>query len=261
MSKLTFTKDFLFHRLTSKNRHGLHSPFVYKLVDEVIYDREHKPAYDKIEKERDHLLVDDTYITVTDLGAGSRVNKNNRKKISDITINALKSPKLAQLLYRLTAFVKPKTIVELGTCLGITTLYLHEAAPNAKVYTLEGCPETANVAKKVFSHAGLTDLKPIVGNFDDTLGDVLGKHEKLDLVYIDGNHQRVATLNYFEQCLPKVHEDTMLIFDDIYWSEGMKQAWAQIKANPRVTVTVDLFWIGLVFFKTGRVKEDFKIRF
>ncbi|MBD1364860.1 class I SAM-dependent methyltransferase [Mucilaginibacter sp. ZT4R22] len=261
MSNLTFTKDFLFHRLTSKNRHGLHSPFVYKLVDEVIYDRKHKPAYDKIEKERDNLLIDDRVITVTDLGAGSRVNKSNQKKISDITINALKPPKLAQLLYRLAAFAKPRNIVELGTCLGITTLYLHEAAPDAKVYTLEGCPETAKVATEVFNSAGLQDVNLVTGNFDDTLAGVLGKHEKLDFVYIDGNHQRVATLNYFEQCLPKVHEGTMLIFDDIYWSEGMKQAWAQIKANPQVTVTVDLFWIGLVFFKTGRVKEDFKIRF
>jgi predicted O-methyltransferase YrrM len=261
MLNLTFAKDFLFHRFRSKNRHGLHSPFVYKLVDEVIYDYKHKPAYDKIERERDNLLIDDRVITVTDLGAGSRVNKNREKKISDITINALKSPKLAQLLYRLAAFAKPKSIVELGTCLGITTLYLHEAAPNAKVYTLEGCPETAKVAQSVFNSAGLRNIKLVTGNFDDTLASVLGKHDKLDFVYIDGNHQRVATLNYFEQCLPKVHEDTMLIFDDIYWSEGMKQAWAQIKANPQVTVTVDLFWIGLVFFKSGRVKEDFKIRF
>lgn len=261
MLNLTFAKDFLFHRFRSKNRHGLHSPFVYKLVDEVIYDYKHKPAYDKIEKERDNLLIDDRIITVTDLGAGSRVNKNRQKKISDITINALKSPKLAQLLYRLAAFTKPKSIVELGTCLGITTLYLHEAAPNAKVHTLEGCPETAKVAQSVFNNAGLRNIKLVTGNFDDTLAGVLGKHDKLDFVYIDGNHQRVATLNYFEQCLPKVHEDTMLIFDDIYWSEGMKQAWAQIKANPQVTVTVDLFWIGLVFFKSGRVKEDFIIRF
>lgn len=261
MSKLTFTKDFLFHRFTSKNRHGLHSPFVYKLVDEVIYDYKPKAAYERVERERDNLLVDDRIITVTDLGAGSQLNKNREKKISDITINALKSPKLAQLLYRLTAFAKPKSIVELGTCLGITTLYLHEAAPAAKIYTLEGCPQTALTAKEVFDSAGVRGINLVTGNFDDTLSEVLAKHDKLDVVYIDGNHQRVATLNYFEQCLPKVHEDTMLIFDDIYWSEGMKQAWAQIKANPQVTVTVDLFWIGLVFFKGGRVKEDFKIRF
>ncbi|MBD1392823.1 O-methyltransferase [Mucilaginibacter glaciei] len=261
MSKLTFTKDFLFHRFTSKNRHGLHSPFIYRLVDEVIYDNKHSDIYDKVEAQRDHLLIDDRFISVTDLGAGSHVNNNRQKKISDITINALKPPKLAKLLYRLAKFANPKSIVELGTCLGITTVYLQHAAPNAKVYTLEGCPQIAGVATDVFKRSGLTNIDLVVGNFDDTLGGVLDKHQKLDFVYIDGNHQRDATLKYFEWCLPKVHEDTMLIFDDIYWSDGMKEAWEQIKSHPQVIATVDLFWIGLVFFKPGQAKEDFKIKF
>ncbi|MDB5061178.1 MAG: SAM-dependent methyltransferase [Mucilaginibacter sp.] len=260
MINVTFAKDFLLHRFKSKNRHGLHSPFIYRLVDEVIYDNRHKEVYDIVEAQRNHLLTDDRMITVTDLGAGSHVNNNKQKRISDITTNALKPPKLAKLLYRLVAFIKPTNIIELGTCLGITTVYLQHAAPNAKVYTLEGCPETAGIAKEVFKKAGLNDIEVITGNFDDTLGGVLDSQEKLDFVYIDGNHQRDATLRYFEWCLPKVHEDTMLIFDDIYWSKGMKQAWEQIKAHPQVTATVDLFWIGLVFFKPGQAKEDFKIR-
>lgn len=261
MFNITFAKDFLLHRLTSKNRHGLHSPFIYKLVDEVIYDKTEKPAYHKIEQERDKLLINDNFITVTDLGAGSHVNNNKQKKISDITLNALKPPSLAKLLYRLTASVKPDNIVELGTCLGITTLYLNAAAPNAKIYTLEGCPQTAGVAKSVFEEAGVKQINVITGNFDDTLPGVLDNHEKLDFVYIDGNHQYEATVRYFNWCLPKVHEGSMLIFDDIYWSPGMKKAWAEIKAHPSVTATVDLFWIGLVFFKPGQAKEHFKIRF
>ena len=260
MLNLTLAKDFLFHRFTSKNRHGLHSPFVYRLVDEVIYDKSDKPAYATVEAERDKLLVDDRTITVTDLGAGSHVNNNRQKKVSQITVNALKPPKLAKLLYRLAAFAKPNNIIELGTCLGITTLYLQNAAPAAKVYTLEGCPATAGVAGEVFNRAGSAGIEQVVGNFDDTLSGVINELDQLDFVYIDGNHQRDATLRYFEWCLPKVHENTMLIFDDIYWSDGMKQAWEQIKARPQVTVTVDLFWIGLVFFKAGQVKEHFKIR-
>jgi predicted O-methyltransferase YrrM len=132
--------------------------------------------------------------------------------------------------------------------------------PDAKVYTLEGCPQTAGVAKDVFGKAGVKDINVITGNFDDTLPDVIDGLDQLDFVYIDGNHQRDATLKYFEWCLPKVHEGTMLIFDDIYWSEGMKQAWAQIKAHPDVTATVDLYWIGLVFFKPGQAKENFMIK-
>ncbi|MGF7042752.1 O-methyltransferase [Mucilaginibacter lappiensis] len=261
MLNFRFVKDYLLHRLKAKNRHGLHSPFVYKLVDSVIYDYTDSKVYQEIENIRKKLLVDNRVITITDLGAGSHLNNKRQKQVKRIAANALKQPKLAQLLYRLAAHFKPRNIIELGTCLGITTLYLQKAAPDAHVYTMEGCPQTAGVAKETFKQAGLDAVELITGNFDDNLPGVINNLDQLDFIFVDGNHQKDATLKYFEWCLPKVHEDTLLIFDDIYWSEGMKEAWAQIKAHPQVTVTVDLFWIGLVFFKSGRVKEDFLIRY
>ncbi|MGZ3822887.1 MAG: O-methyltransferase [Mucilaginibacter sp.] len=260
MLNFRFAKDYLLHRLRGKNRHGLHSPFVYRLVDEIIYDFEYKDIYKEIESIRTQLLSDNQVITVTDLGAGSLVNNNRKKKISDIARNALKPPKLAQLIYRLVNDQKPENIIELGTCLGTTSLYLRNAASDAELYTLEGCPETAGIAAEVFKKAGVGNIKQVTGNFDDTLPGVIKGLDQLDFVFVDGNHQKQATLKYFEWCLPKVHENTLLIFDDIYWSEGMKEAWEIIKAHPKVTVTIDLFWIGLVYFKKGQVKEDFLIR-
>jgi len=260
MLNFRFAKDYLLHRFKAKTRHGVHSPFVYRLIDKVIYDFEPKKVYADIEALRKQLLNDKRSIQVTDLGAGSKVNNDQTKKISDIARNALKPRRLAQLLYRLAADLKPLNIIELGTCLGITTVYLQNASPKAKVYSLEGSPETAAVALETFQKAGLTNIAEITGNFDDTLPGVIKELDQLDFVFVDGNHQRDATLKYFEWCLPKVHEDTMLIFDDIYWSEGMKEAWSVIKAHPRVTVTVDLFWIGLVFFKKGQAKEDFLVK-
>lgn len=260
MFNIRFALDYLRYRLKAKTRHGLHSPFVYRLVDNVIYDFHAKKVYPEVEGIRQGLLNDDRLITITDLGAGSHVNNDRRKRIGDIAKNALKPPKLAQLLYRLVADQQPENIIELGTCLGTTSIYLQKAAPNAKVYTLEGCPETANIAKESFAKAGLNDIELITGNFDNTLPGVIDRLDKLDFVFVDGNHQKDATLKYFEWCLPKVHDETLLIFDDIYWSEGMKEAWAEIKAHPQVTVTVDLFWIGLVYFRKGQVKEDFLIK-
>jgi predicted O-methyltransferase YrrM len=261
MFNLRFSIDYLLHRFKAKNRHGLHSPFVYRLVDRVIYDYDAKKVYEEVENLRKQLFIDTRIITITDLGAGSRVNNNRQKKISDIAYNALKPTKMAQLLYRLVADLRPLNIIELGTCLGITTVYLQKAAPDAKVYTLEGCPETAGIAKETFKKAGINNVELVTGNFDDTLPPVINKLDKLDFVFVDGNHQKEATLKYFEWCLPKVHENTMLIFDDIYWSEGMKEAWTQIKVHSKVTVTIDLFWIGLVFFRQGQAKEDFLIKF
>lgn len=256
-----FAIDYIKHRLTAKSRHGTHSPFVYKLTDEVIYDFSAKKVYDDIEKQRKKLLVDDRLITVTDLGAGSHLNKNRTKKVKEIAKNALKAPHLAKLIYRLVAFQQPKNIIELGTCLGITTAYLAKAQPTADVLTIEGCPETAKIAHQNFIELDLANVELQVGNFNDLLPKAINEAEQLDFVYIDGNHTKEATLNYFNWCLPKLHQGSLLIFDDIYWSEGMKEAWTEIKNHPEVTVTVDLFWIGLVYFKKDQAKEHFKIKF
>jgi predicted O-methyltransferase YrrM len=256
-----FVIDFLKHRFTAKSRHGTHSPFVYKLLDKVIYDFNFKNDYNSIEEQRKKLYNDDAVIEVTDLGAGSHLNKNRRKKVKEIAKNALKTPRLAQLIYRLAQDNKPSNILELGTCLGLTTAYLSKACPDAKVLTIEGCPQTANVAAQNFKALGLHNIDLQVGNFDELLPTVVAGQQQLDFVYIDGNHRKDATLNYLKWCLPKVHENSLLIFDDIYWSKGMKEAWEEIKAHPQVTVTIDLFWIGLVYFKKGQAKEHFKIKY
>ncbi|KQS41500.1 O-methyltransferase [Pedobacter sp. Leaf194] len=258
---IQFITDYLKHRLTAKTRHGTHSPFVYKLADEVIYDFSDKFEYKNIEAQRKKLFNDDSVITVTDLGAGSQLNKNRTKKVSQIAKNALKSPRLAKLIYRLAQNTKPRTAIELGTCLGITTAYLSKASPEAHIITIEGCPETANVARKNFKDLDSDNIELHVGNFDEILPDIISRQPTLDFVYIDGNHRKDATLNYFKWCLPKVTENSLLIFDDIYWSQGMKEAWKQIKSHPDVTVTIDLFWIGLVYFKKGQAKEHFKLKF
>ena len=194
MFNLRFAIDYLLHRFKAKNRHGIHSPFVYRLVDKVIYDFEAKKVYTEVENLRKQLLIDNRIITITDLGAGSHVNNNRQKKISGIAHNALKQPRLAQLLYRLVANLKPHNIIELGTCLGLTTLYLQKAAPDAKVYTLEGCPETAGIAKETFKKGNINNVDLITGNFDDTLPGVIDDLDKIDFVFVDGNHQKEATL-------------------------------------------------------------------
>lgn len=258
---LQFASDYLKHRFTANTRHGTHSPFVYKLLEEVIYDFSSKKEYNTVESQRKKLLNDHRLITITDLGAGSNVNNNKQKKVSELAKNALKSPRLAQLIYRLAHQHQATTIIELGTCLGVTTAYLSVAKPVAQIVSIEGCPETAKVAQENFEALQLSNVALQVGNFDDLLPIQLKKMELLDFMYIDGNHTKTATLNYFHHCLTKVHEGSLIIFDDIYWSTGMKEAWAEIKAHPQVTVTIDLFWIGLVYFRKGQAKEDFKIKF
>lgn len=261
MSKFVQAKGYIQYLINAKNRHGVHSPFIYQLLDEVIYNKTPHPEFEAIETLRVDLLKDNRSITITDLGAGSTVNTSKTRRIGDIAKNSAKPPKLAQLIYRLAKWLQAENILELGTSLGVSTAYLSQASSNSTVYTIEGCPETAKVAKENFDKLGLNNIQLLTGNFDERLPELLHEVEQFDLVFVDGNHRKEPTLNYFNQCLEKSNENTVFIFDDIHWSQGMEEAWETIKKDERVTITLDLFFIGIVFLKKEQVKEDFIIRF
>lgn len=254
-------KSYIRHRLKAKTRHGVHSPFVYNLVDKVIYDLKPRREYEQLESLRQALLSDPRKITITDLGAGSHVNNNKQKQVKELAKNALKPKRLAQLIYRIANDRQPANIIELGTCLGLTTAYLAKSSAEAQVTSIEGCPQTAALARENLDKLQIANVKLLTGNFDEVMPALIYQTESLDFVFVDGNHRKEATLNYFNWCLPKVNENTVLIFDDIYWSKGMEEAWAEIKSHPKVSVTVDLFWIGLVYFKKGQEKEHFYIKY
>ena len=260
MANVRFFLDYLLHVLKANSRHGVHSPFVYRLVDTVIYDFSPKEYQIPLEELRVKLKTDSRNLMIEDLGAGSMLKRSHERKVSDLARNALKPKRVAALIARLAAEFRPSSIIELGTCLGSTSLYLAKASPASRLITVEGCRQTAGVARENFSRFRVPiDLR--VGNFDEVFPQILEELPEVDFLFIDGNHTREATLRYFEMALAKSHPETILIFDDIYWSEGMKEAWRTIKSHPKVRVTVDLFYIGLVFFKSGQEKEDFRIRF
>lgn len=261
MNKIRFAVRYLKYLLKAKTRHGTHSPFVYNLLEEVIYDTRHYYIFDEIEKLRQQLLRDERIINIKDFGAGSKVNPSLKRKVKDLAKNSAKAEKYGQLMFRLIGKFKPETLLELGTSLGISAIYQASAAPKSKVVTMEGCPETAAVAKENLQKLNIENTEIVVGSFDETLPAVLSNISKLDYAFFDGNHRKEPTLAYFKQCLEKVQNDSVFIFDDIHWSDGMEEAWEEIKAHPSVTVTVDLFFVGLVFFRKEQEKEDFVIRY
>lgn len=257
-------KKFSLYYLTGSNGngHGIHSPFVFDFIKHVLNDKKNYDSYDQIEKLRKQLLQDKRVIEVEDLGAGSLAVPNRQKKVSDITRSFVKSKKFAQLLFRIVRYYKPETIIELGTSLGITSAYLACAIKSAKVFTLEGSINTAAVAQHNFQKLGSQNIKLIRGNFDDILPRLLSQIEKVDLAFVDGNHRKVPTLQYFQQFLQRSTDQSIFIFDDIHWSAEMEEAWEEIKVHPSVTLTIDLFFIGLVFFKKDfKAKQHFVIRF
>lgn len=257
-------KSYLKFLWNSKNEHGVHSPFVFNLLTKCFYDKRSKPEYSILKNYRKSLLENKSFIEVTDFGAGSKVFKSNRRQISKIAKTAGISPRRAELLFRVTNYFQPKNVLEIGTSLGLATSALALGNPKAKIITLEGCPETANQCQLQFQKFNFNNVDSVITEFENYLQDIKlrlkTETENFDLIYFDGNHSKKATLAYFDLLLTTITNDSVWIFDDIHWSPEMEEAWEAIKNHPKVTVTIDTFQWGFVFFRYEQEKEHFVIR-
>lgn len=263
-SRWQLAQKYIRYYLTAMNGkgHGVHSPFVFEFITHVLNDNKHYPAYDKVEALRQELLAENAEIEVEDLGAGSTMSKTQSRSISSIAKHAAKPPKYAQLLYRLVNYYQPETILELGTSLGISTSYMALANPHAYVVTGEGSNAIAAEATRNFNDMNLPFVELVEGNFDDTLSEMLTSMPIVDMAFIDGNHRKEPTLRYFDQILSHTHNFSMIVLDDIHWSAEMEAAWEAIKSHPQVRMSIDLFFVGIVFFREEfKVKQHFTIRF
>ncbi|WP_291119793.1 class I SAM-dependent methyltransferase [Flavobacterium sp. UBA6135] len=261
-----FLKSYFKFLLNSKNEHGVHSPFVFDLVTNCFYDETNYYEYENIIDYKKSLIEDKTKINVTDFGAGSRIFKTNRREVSKIAKIAGISTYRAKLLFRLINYFQPSTFLELGTSLGIATYAASIALKNTKIISVEGCRETSqftsNKFLKCFNLEQLENIDFINSEFEIFLHD-FDKSSFSDtdwnMVYFDGNHSKVATLKYFDILIETTTNKTIWIFDDIHWSKDMEEAWEIIKRHPKVTVTIDTFQWGIVFFRKEQVKEHFII--
>jgi len=238
----------------------VHSPFVFHLLTKCFYDKKSKTEYAVLKEYRNSLLQNKNTIEVTDFGAGSRVFKSNVRPVDKIAKNAGISPKRAELLFRITNYFQPSNILEIGTSLGLATSALALGNPKAKITTLEGCTETAKQAQLQLQKFNYSNVESIVTEFTNYLKNNNPSTINHQLIYFDGNHSKNATLEYFELLLPTITNETVWIFDDIHWSTEMEDAWKIIQNHPKVTVSIDTFQWGVVFFRYEQPKQHFIIR-
>jgi predicted O-methyltransferase YrrM len=261
MQNLKFIFAYIKYYLTSRTRYTIHSPFLFELISDVFENHQDYIDYSRVESLKKELLKDDRKIQMLDLGAGSLTNKSNEKSVKQTANNSSKPAKYGRLLYRLSAYFKPKAILELGTSLGLSSAYMALGSPSTEVITVEGCPDIASLAKENFAKLGLNNINIITGNFDHELPGILKSVSDLELIFIDGNHRKEPTINYFKQCLSVAVNETVIIFDDIHWSKEMEDAWDYIKHHPSVTLSVDIYFMGFVFFRKELTRQHFIIRF
>lgn len=247
----------------AKTKYKIHSPFVYSLITEVFEKRISTPEIIAILDIRKQLMRSRRVLEVTDFGAG-RGNKPyilRFRSVGQIVRESAVTPEFGKLLYKLTARFQPSTVVELGTSLGISTLYLSLGAPKARVITIEGCSTTSEIARENFAKAGVSNIEMHTGRFEGILPDVLNSCEKVDFAFIDGHHEYGPTKRYVEMILGKACDETVIVIDDIHWSEGMERAWKELCDMPAVTVTIDICRFGILFLRKGLSKQHFRIRY
>jgi predicted O-methyltransferase YrrM len=259
---LNLVLKYLNYKITSFTEHDIHSPFLYNFYMELVKNDYPYEDFEQLAKIRSALKANSTEINITDFGAGSKKINSNTRLISTIAKHGIAQKKQAEFLYRLLNKFQPKTIIELGTSIGLTSLYLSKAVKNSTIYTIEGCPNLYEFSKNLFKANGSKNITSLRGNFNTELPKLISNLNTIDFVYIDGNHAYQPTIDYFKLVLEKVNPNTIIVFDDINWSNDMQKAWDTIKNNKQVTLSLDFFHFGIVFFrKENLTKEHFTLNF
>jgi len=251
--------SYIIYLLKAQTKFSIHAPFVFDLITLCLEKPNSSVRLSLFITYKKNLLSINDLIEVTDFGAGSKVFKSNKRSVKDIAEIAGMSTKKAKLIFKLVDYFQPKSILEIGTSLGLGTSVLRIAAPNAKITSLEGCAQTAQIADRYLKLNHFNDINIEIGEFSNSLPKILD-NQNFELIYFDGNHQKKATLEYFNLCINSIQNNSLFIFDDIHWSKEMEQVWKEIHSDSRVTVSIDLYDMGLVFFRKESTKQHFILR-
>lgn len=244
-----------------RNGHGIHSPFVFDLVTRVFRNKIDTDIVCTIEKVRKRMISDRRSLLVSDLGSGSDILKSNLRKVSDIARNSPVPQKYGVLLSNMASEFGGSLIIEFGTSFGISAMYLASSGTGAPVCTMEGCPAISEIAMDNFRKEGIENIEVFTGPFDKVLPLIINKKTKPGLVFIDGNHRKEPVIKYFSQVAEISDNKTVIIIDDIYYSREMGEAWSEIKQSENVSLTIDIYRMGIVFFRGGVNHNDYVIRY
>ncbi|MDB4590520.1 class I SAM-dependent methyltransferase [Flavobacteriaceae bacterium] len=244
--------------LKSSNQHGIHSPFVYDLITKCFYDKTPFSAYHNLKALRNKLIYNQDLVKIKHYSETSKVFQSNHQKISTIVKGEGSSYKKQKQLYRITNYFKPKNVLELGTSVGLGSAAMAIASNNSIIKTVEVNKNISDIAKKVFKSYQLKNIQIDTSSFKDFFKK--SNYENLDLVYLDGTCDKESTIENFNSLLKHSHNESVFIINNIYWSKEMTEAWNIIKKQKEITVSIDTFYWGFLFFRKEQPKQHFTIR-
>jgi predicted O-methyltransferase YrrM len=241
--------------------HGIHSPFIFDLISRVFRNKIDHDIVCKIERTRKKMISDQRSLIVKDFGSGSEKSKASNKKVSTIARYSPVPKKYGVLLANLASEFGGSYMIEFGTSFGISTMYMAGGKQDAIVYTMEGSEAISEIAHDNFKANSLNNIMLLTGSFEELLPSIQRISGKPGLIFIDGNHRRDPLIDYFSRMIEISDNNTVMVIDDIHYSKEMEEAWDMIKKHERVTITVDICRMGLIFFREGLVPFDYIVRY
>jgi predicted O-methyltransferase YrrM len=261
-SKIALLSYFLRYVLSSRHRrgHGIHSPFVYDFVSKVLYDKSRYHEYGILSSIKKELRASRKIIRVEDQGVSSKQFKKISRTLPELLKISSIPEKYGRLLFRITRHYLPDTIIELGTSIGISAMYLAMGNPHANLLSVEGNPDLCMYAAEFFEKNGLQNIHVLCSDFDDALDSLPELFSRPKMVFIDGNHQYESTIRYFQYFIQRMNMG-IIIIDDIYYSRGMQKAWKEIVTSSKESVTLDIFRMGIIIIRESITPGYYIVRF
>jgi predicted O-methyltransferase YrrM len=241
-------RKYLLFLLEANNQHGVHSPFIYKLVTQCFYKKISKDLWRKFLLDKKHVKFTQKMNNTINCKAGSSIGKNSAI-----------SNKKAKILIKTVNYFRPENILEIGICLNFKTSAIKTGNKSASILTVDKATESNTQTRNLIDQDNLDTVKVENKRFSKTLSKST-ENRQFDFIFFDENHTKKTTLDYFEACLKTIHNDSFFIFDNIYRTAEIQEAWSVIKTHSKVTITIDVFYMGIVFFRKEQAKEHFKIR-
>ena len=227
----------LFHTRHRKG-HGIHSPYLFEFVNGVLFNSQGIEAPRAIIKE--HLKLRSAYAFV------------RRSSVSK---------RYGFLLYRITRWFQAQMIIELGTGMGISTLYLSSGSPDTPLHSIEGEKDRAALAAQLICRCCPGPVSIHWGEMEEKLEHILPLIPQRFVAFVDGNHYYAPTVEYLRRLLDRAGDEAVIVMDDIYWSRGMHRAWKEVASWPEVQVSIDLFHMGILLLRRDLPKREIKIKF
>lgn len=233
---------YLKYYFKAKTIYHIQSPLLFDFISNVFDQDQSYYAFYTIDAAYDSISNSQKTIPTDEF---SNSHQQNGKSLAQFASTAASPKKISYDLFRLVEFQKAKAILEMGSCVGLSSLSMALVSNDCTVTSIEGNTFLAQESRELHQRFGVKNIKlhnQLFSQFFESRNN-----EKFDIILIDGDHNYQSTMNYIRHCLSALNENGIIIMDDIHWSKEMYKAWLEIQSMTEFTTSLECLRWGILF--------------